>query len=484
MTFAVVASLTLSACSLGPDYAHPQGLEDTYSVHGSPDASAPLIEPDTPWWSRFSDPVLTSLIHRALHSNLDLEASRLRIEQSRSALQIADAERLPQLDASAGYQRRRSSENGLSDPSEQDGKSAFGFWEGGVKMSWELDLWGRVRRQREAARADADQALFDASGVRLALLAETAQTYIRLRGAQTMLLITQDNLSLARRGLALSRIRESDGVSTRLDVAEAAAQVASFEARLPLLEQRGERLTNALAYLLAEAPGALRDELGEPSATPHLETDVPPSLPSQLAQRRPDILRAEAALHAATARIGVARADFYPRIALSGDLGLQSMQLDEFNWNARTFGIGPQVSLPLFDGGRLRGQLQLTEARQQEAALDYRRIVLRAWHEVDNALAGYRHAQRRRDSLEEAVEQNRIAARIAQQQYAEGAVDYLNVLSVQNALLASQEALAESTSEASLALVDLYKAVGGGWANEAGTRPIHSFLLGSLEKQP
>jgi len=281
---------------------------------------------------------------------------------------------------------------------------------------------------------------------------------------QNTRLVTEQNLGVARHSLKLSQLRLADGVATDLDVAEAAAQVAAIESRLPALEQRQWQLINALSLLMGEAPQALAAQLSTDAPVPQTPRQVAIGLPSQLAERRPDIRQAEARLHAATASIGVAKGDFYPRITLSGNIGSQAMQLSDFgSWGSRSFGIGPQFSLPLFDGGRLRGVLQLREAQQQEAAIAYQQTVLRAWHEIDDQLTAYNASQLRRDSLAEAVRQNRIALDTAQQQYVEGVVDFVTVLTVQGALLATQEQWVESSTGVSLAAVGLYKALGGGW---------------------
>ncbi len=276
--------------------------------------------------------------------------------------------------------------------------------------------------------------------------------------------VTEQNLDVARHSLKLSQLRLADGAATDLDVAEAAAQVAAIESRLPGLEQRQAQLINALSLLMGEPPNALAAELSTDAPVPQTPRQVAIGLPSQLAERRPDIREAEARLHAATASIGVAKGDFYPRITLSGNVGSQAMQLSDFgSWGSRAFSIGPQFSLPLFDGGRLRGVLNLREAQQQEAAIGYQQTVLRAWHEIDDQLSADYASQLRRDSLAEAVRQNQIALQTAQRQYVEGVVDFVNVLTVQSALLATQEQWVESSAGVSLAAVGLYKALGGGW---------------------
>ncbi|PXX76720.1 efflux transporter, outer membrane factor (OMF) lipoprotein, NodT family [Pseudomonas sp. LAMO17WK12:I10] len=458
--------LSLAACTVGPDFRRPEGPR--VEAWATPQKAAPSQVVSSPlderWWEVFNDPQLSALSRRVLTDNLDLQLATSRLQQSRAARQVVTAERYPTSSASGGYARKRNSGEGLNDPSGHEGKSAFNLWDAGFSASWELDFWGRVRRETEAADATLEVAENDRRGVLLAVLAETAQDYIQLRGVQSTRAVTEQNLDVARHSLKLSQLRLADGVATDLDVAEAAAQVATIESQLPALQQRQAQLINALSLLMGEPPQALHAQLAADAPVPKTPRQVAIGLPSQLAERRPDIRQAEARLHAATASIGVAKGDFYPRITLSGNFGSQAMQLSDFgSWGSRQFGIGPQFSLPLFDGGRLRGMLHLREAQQQEAAVAYQQTVLRAWHEIDDQLTRYNSSQLRRDSLAEAVRQNQIALRTAQQQYVEGVVDFVNVLTVQGALLATQEQLVESSTGVSLAMVGLYKALGGGW---------------------
>ncbi|MGC5703835.1 efflux transporter outer membrane subunit [Pseudomonas sp. NFXW11] len=458
--------LSLAACNVGPDFQRPQATQ--VQAWSAPQQAAASRAVDSAmqerWWEQFNDPQLTALSRRALSDNLDLQRATSRLQQSRAARQVITAAQYPSTAANGGYARKRNSAEGLNDPSGNQGKSPFNLWEAGFSASWELDLWGRVRREAEAADANLEVAENDRRAVLLSVLAELAQDYIQLRGVQSTRAVTEQNLEVARHSLKLSQLRLADGVATDLDVAEAAAQVASIEAQLPELHQRQGQLINALSLLLGAPPQALHEELASDGPVPQTPVQVAIGLPSQLAERRPDIRQAEARLHAATATIGVAKGDFYPRITLSGNVGAQALQLADFgSWSSRQFGIGPQFSLPLFDGGRLRGVLQLREAQQQEAALAYQQTVLRAWHEIDDQLTRYNASQLRRDSLAEAVRQNQIALRTAQQQYVEGVVDFVNVLTVQGALLTSQEQWVESSAGVSLAMVGLYKALGGGW---------------------
>lgn len=466
LTLCALLVMSLSACTVGPDFKKPEAQQVPEWL--KPSNAAPSQATDEAmnerWWEVFNDPKLSALSQRALTDNLDLKLASSRLEQSRAVRQVVTADRYPTTAATGSYARKRNSGEVLNDPSGNNGNSAFNLWDAGFSASWELDFWGRVRRETEAADATLEVAENDRRGVLLSVLAETAQDYIQLRGVQNTRAVTEQNLEVARHSLKLSQLRLADGVATDLDVAEAAAQVAAIESRLPALEQRQAQLINALSLLMGEPPQALTAELSTDAPVPQTPRQVAIGLPSQLAERRPDIRQAEARLHAATASIGVAKGDFYPRITLSGNVGSQAMQLSDFgSWGSRTFGIGPQFNLPLFDGGRLRGVLNLREAQQQEAAIAYQQTVLRAWHEIDDQLSAYSASQLRRDSLAEAVRQNRIALQTAQRQYVAGVVDFVNVLTVQGALLATQEQWVESSTGVSLAAVGLYKALGGGW---------------------
>ncbi|MGE8065429.1 efflux transporter outer membrane subunit [Pseudomonas sp. NPDC089569] len=465
ITSALLA-LSLSACTVGPDFHKPEAVQVTQWSKPSNAAASRAVDETIGerWWEMFNDPKLSALSQRALTDNLDLKLAGSRLQQSRAVRQVVTADRYPTTAATGGYARKRNSGEGLLDPSGNNGQSTFNLWDAGFSAAWELDLWGRVRRETEAADATLEVAENDRRGVLISVLAETAQDYIQLRGVQNTRAVTEQNLEVARHSLELSQLRLADGVATDLDVAEAAAQVAAIESRLPALQQRQSQLINALSLLMGEPPQALAVELSTDAPVPQTPHQVAIGLPSQLAERRPDIRQAEARLHAATASIGVAKGDFYPRITLSGNVGSQALQLGDFgSWGSRTFGIGPQFSLPLFDGGRLRGVLNLREAQQQEAAIAYQQTVLRAWHEIDDQLSAYNASQLRRDSLAEAVRQNRIALQTAQRQYVEGVVDFVNVLTVQGALLATQEQWVESSTGVSLAAVGLFKALGGGW---------------------
>ncbi|WP_137172209.1 efflux transporter outer membrane subunit [Massilia sp. HP4] len=471
----VAAGALLAGCSAGPDFVRPADALQAAALQAREDHAdpAPVSSEAVPadWWRLLDDQVLASLQARAQAGNLDLQAATLRIEQGRAQLGIAAAQLLPSVGVGASHAREGLSEHGkfaaLGAPT-----SPSDFWQLAFDASWEIDLWGRARRAREGAAAALQASSHDREAVRVALAAEVARTYLQLRGTQAQLDIARDNQALAERLLRLADNRERHGVATRFDSAAARAQLATVNSTIPDLVARRNTLLNALAQLLGEAPRALDASLRAAMPLPTMPASLPVGLPSELARRRPDILRAEARLHAATAAIGAAKADFYPRVGLRGRFGLEAFDSGDLaGWDARFFSAGPTVYLPLFEGGRLTQRLALSEAGQKEAALAYRQTVLRAWHEVDDALDALAAQRGRHAALETAVEQDRQALHAAERAYQEGAADYLGVLTAQRQLLASQTSLNASATNATLTLVNLYKALGGGWTPDAGTTP-------------
>ncbi len=455
----VLACASLGACSVGPDFEKPQA---PLPAQWPQQTQAAAI--DSQWWQALGDPQLTSLVERAAKANLDVRVASNRLDQSRSMRQVSAAAQAPSVGLGASYQRERNSAVSLLDASNLSGQAPFELWNTAADASWEVDLWGHVRRAVEAADAEVDLSQAQRNGVLLSISAETASDYLKLRGVQTQLQVARQNLEIAKRSRDLTQTRLENGVTTHLDTANSAAQVASIEALLPMLQADQDRLINALSYLLGEAPGALANELNTPKAIPAPTASVPLGLPSELAQRRPDIQASEAALHRATAAIGVAKADFYPRISLGASFGFQALDGSNFGaWNSRQWSYGPSLYLPIFQGGRLTGTLQLREHQQQEAALNYQKTVLGAWHEVDNALTDYRAEQQHHAALAEAVRQNDMALSVAQERYRQGAIDFINVLNVQRIRLQNQSALVNSTTQVALDRVQLYRALGGGW---------------------
>ncbi len=477
--------LVLSACSvLGPDFTAPEATTPAaFALTGKTDGrSVPVAEKiDPKWWRLFNDPVLTSLEERLTEGNFDLRTASLRLVQARAQLGFVSAAGLPTLGVSGSANEVLTSARGpfmlpSRSTSQPPGPQQFHatpdsklfkpheVYQAGFDAGWEIDLWGRVARTIESSAAQLEATAEARREIEVTASAELARDYILLRGTQRKTAITRENLGIAGRSLALTRDRAAGGVTTDLDVANAAAIVETIAAQLPALEQQQAALANAIALLLGAQPRALEVELAAPRALPPPPPLVPVGLPSDLARRRPDIRRAEATLHAATANIGVATADFYPRVMLTGSAGMQSLNLHQL-LDSRAFflNIGPSISMPIFDGGRVQRTVELREAQQQEAALLWQRSVLGALHEVDNALTDFDAEQRRRDRLLAADRENRRALALAAARYQQGVTDFLQVLIAQRNLLAAEQDLSDSLTAISGNMVQLYKALGGGW---------------------
>jgi NodT family efflux transporter outer membrane factor (OMF) lipoprotein len=488
--------LLLGGCTtLGPNFSAPGwGGPGSWFGGGRPRAPVSVtveapIDPN--WWTLFNDQTLTTLEQRVANENFDVAIAASRIEESRAQYDIAAAAFIPGINGNASYARQKASNVGTfanaPNPLGASGASganpgalrssqlrAFDVYQVGLDASWELDLWGKIRRSVEAAGATTEASEEVRRGVLLTSLAEVARDYITLRGVQTQLRIARDNVKIEQDTLKLTQQRAAGGVTTTLDVANAQAQLSTTLAVIPSLEQQEAQLINALSLLLGMPPNGLRAELLTPRTVPPVPPLVPVGLPSELARRRPDVREAEARLHAATATIGVARAAFYPSVTLSGSVGLQAIQFAPlFGFNARQYAFGPGLTVPIFENGQLKATLHLTEAQQKEAALTYQQTVLRALHEVDNALTAYRSEQARRQQLIDAVTQNRQALDLAKARYAQGVTDFLTVLDTQRTLLVNELQLSDSTTTVSNNLVVLYKALGGGWEADLpdGTKP-------------
>ena len=515
-----LSCLLLGGCTLGPDFHSPSPWSPASWFRGEPPkptlASLPVAEPvDPEWWKVFNDPVLTGLERRVATSNLDVQAATFRLAQSRAQRRVTGADQFATLNGNASYTRERISPNGVaalfgggassgsgsgsggggnSSGSPATGNNgsgtgtqtssnglggrqggipasglgtaipAFDLFQGGFDASWELDLWGRVRREVEAADAAIDASVEARRQLLVTSLSELARDYVQLRGTQDQLSIARRNLASAEDSARITKERAAGGLSTDLDVANALAQVESTSATIPQLEQQEQQGINAISLLLGAPPGSLSAELSPAKPVPPAPPQVPVGLPSELVRRRPDVRQSEAQLHSATANIGVAEAAFFPTITLSGSVALQATQLKTWgNIASGTYGLGPSLTLPIFEGGRLRGQLALNRAAEREAAVNYQRTVLGAFHDVDNALIAYRAEQRRRERLAAQVEQARRALGLARQQYRSGITAFLDVLTAQRTVLSAEQQLADSTTTIDTNLVQLYKALGGGW---------------------
>src|SRR6201996_1340563 len=493
MVTAMLGAVALSGCTVGPDFKQPGWASPSSWFAGPKEVvrqppSIPVAEPiDVDWWTLFHDPELTGLERRVAAENLDVKTAGIRLSESRAQLGVARSALFPSLTGNASYTRQQASNNGLfavipSAAGATGASGAFGnstggiqgtsikpfdLYQGGFDASWEVDLWGGVARSVESSTASSEAAREATRSALLSSLAEVARDYIALRGIQAQLEIARENVRTAQQSLDLTQQRAAGGVTTDLDVANASAQLRTTLAQIPSLEQQEAQAINALSLLLGQPPNALRTELASAKPIPPVPPRVPVGVPSELARRRPDIRQAEAQLHAATADIGVAQANFYPSLNLTGSLGLQSLQFHNlFDINSKQYAVGPGLTIPIFQGGQLRSTLQLREAQQQEAAVNFQKTVLQAWHDLDNPAHPHQGEKTRRAELIQSVADNRRALTLAQSRYQQGVADFLTVLDAERSLLAAQQQLADSTTTVSSNLVALYKALGGGWQTD------------------
>jgi outer membrane protein, multidrug efflux system len=461
----VISTLLLSGCAVGPNYKRPQvAVPRQWTVAAARGTSAKPIEKEE-WWSSFQDAELSSLIERAAKQNLDLKLALERVEEARAARGIARSAYFPSIDASASATRNRQRVIAPVVPgSVKIVPAEYNNFQGGLGASWELDVFGGIRRGVQAASADVAAAEENGRDVRVILLGDVGRVYAQLRGFQRRLEIANKNIKTQQDTLDLTRARAKAGLATELDVSRAAAQLESTKAVVPTLLGGIDVSIHRLSVLLGEEPGALKSELENASPIPAAGPDVEVGLPSDLLERRPDIRRSEAQLAAATARIGEAKADLFPRFVLTGAAGRQASQLHDITLGAGNFfSVGPGISLPLFTGGRIRSNIAVQNAREREALVSYQSSVLNALEEVQDALVNYAQEQERRDRLNEAAQQSQVAVDLATEQYKAGLTDFLSVLDAQRELYADEDQAVQSQTSVTTDVIALYRALGGGW---------------------
>jgi NodT family efflux transporter outer membrane factor (OMF) lipoprotein len=442
--------LALAACSVGPNYRPPAAgalsVPDAYYAREAQAAPAELAR----WWERFDDPLLTRLIGEASAGNLDLAQAAARLVQARESLVQARAGLVPTVGASAGAGR---------DFGPGNDRTSFSL---GADAAWEIDLFGRIRRGIEAAGADAEGVYYDREALRVAITAEVATNYVQARLAQERLALARDTLAIADDNLQIAQWRVQAGLVSSLDSEQARASRAQTAASIPGLENAFTSATYRLAVLTGRAPGALTAELGAVKPIPRGPAEIATGIPADALRQRPDVRASERSLAAATARIGVAQAQLYPALRLSGNIGTSAFSLGGL-FNAITGGIFSGLSQTLFDGGRLRSQVRSQRAAADGALAAYRQSVLTALEDVENALLALRSARERQAQFAIALEASNNSALLARIQYRSGLTDFQQLLEAERSLLSARDGLANSRGDEALALVQLYRALGGGW---------------------
>ena len=516
----IVLASGVAGCALGPEYVSPLPpiVESKTFLDNGAKTKTPLkllagtspAQPDALWWKAFHDPILTRLEARVAEQNLDVQTATLRLQESRAQLGTAAAAALPTVNGANSIYREQFSQNGiislipssvLGGSSSNNGASSgsgggsgsngngqqslgrpFESYTAGFDASWELDLWGRVRRNIEASQAMVDASAEGRRSTLVSVLAELARDYVQLRGIQEQLRIDQANVKVNQDLLNIVQQRAKGGLVTGLDVASASQQVEGIKANIPQLQQQEIQAVNAIGLLLAEPPLTLSAELVPAKAIPPIPPKVPVGVPSDLIIRRPDIRQADANLHAAVAEIGVAEAEFFPTVTITGSPQFNALDPGKvFRGSSLQYmNVGPSITIPIFDGGRLKSNLVLTQARQQEAAIAYQKAVLQAWHDVVNALAALKGDEGRRAFLQRQVADARRGLELARSRYTQGVDTFTTVLQNSQNVLGAEVNLSQATANISTDFVALYKALGGGWEITFPDKPIAPLPLADV----
>jgi NodT family efflux transporter outer membrane factor (OMF) lipoprotein len=461
----------LAACAVGPHYQPP--VAATPPAYAEPAASGSSADMSA-WWGAFGDPELDRLVERALAGNLDIQAAASRIREARAQETIAGARALPQVQADANAARNHISKNAIPVPPGTGGAdgglfgipgSSFDQFKLGFDASWELDLFGGARHGVEAAQARTQAQQWSARDLDVSLSAEVARAYFQLRSLQAREAIAAQDLARQAKTEQIVRSRAEAGFTSHLEVDQQGALTGQAAAALAPFKAEESEQVHALGVLLGQPPEALIAELAPAADVPPQPAPPPPGLPSELLLRRPDIRAAERRAAAATADIGVATADLYPHISLTASPSLVSSSLSNLmDWSSRNYSFGAGITWPLFEGGRLKAQLAQANERQVQAVIDYRKTVLGALKDVEDALARLDADRIERGRLDAALTRARAARAIALDQFQGGTTTYNGVLSADQALHTTEDRLAQARAAEAQDLIALYKALGGGWS--------------------
>jgi outer membrane protein, multidrug efflux system len=458
-----LAVVVVAGCTVGPDYVPPENsLRARWHSELRDGLTAKPIDPNTlaSWWTKLGDPELSSLIERAVAGNLDMATARSRIRESRARRSVARGALFPTLNAAGSATSSRTDINTGADTRSRAYSSSF-------DASWELDVFGGIRRSVEAADADLEASEENLRDVLVSLLAETALNYVEVRTFQARLAAAESSLATQDGAYELTLWRSQAGLEDELAVHQARYNLENTRSQIPTLRTGLQEAMNRLAVLLGETPGDLHKELEKPQAIPVPPAEVAVGVPADVVRRRPDVRRAERELAAQTARVGVATANLYPQLTLNGSVGIETLSLrDPSSPRTQTISGGPRLSWALFDP-TVRPNIEVQSALQEQALIQYRAAVLGSLEEVEDALVAYAQEQQRRDNLQQATEAAQAAAKLAQDKYKAGLTDFNNVLDAERSLLSFQDQLAQSNGTVTSNLIRLYKALGGGWTSIA-----------------
>ena len=458
----VLAAAFLSSCEVGPNYSRPS-VPAPPQFRGGQSASQSKSLADTKWFDLFKDDALTNLVNDAIQNNLDLQIAAQRVLEARAQMGQIQAARFPNVDATGGFDAQRGSLIGANRFLPPGFTLDASYTQAGFSLGWELDLWGRVRRLNEAARAQYFASEEARRGVLTTLVADVTSQYLQLRELDLELAIATQNRDAGRDSLRLTTLRKNRGAATGLDVHQAEQFLYTATSQIAATERLIAQTENALSLLLGHAPGEIaRGKTLEQLTVP---PDVPAGLPSALLERRPDIRQAEQQLIAANAQIGVAKAQYFPQITLTGFLGAQSRALSNlFTGPARDWaGSTPGFDLPVFNAGRVRSGVRLAQAQQHEALVNYVKTIETSFREVSDSLIGYSKVREQRTQEELLVKALQETDRLSRLRYQGGLDSYLQVLDAERNLFQGQLVLAQLREQEFLSVIGLYRALGGGW---------------------
>jgi multidrug efflux system outer membrane protein len=467
---AILAHALLSGCKVGPDYTPPEAeMPDAWHQELTKGLAVGEANLQT-WWTLLGDPVLDTLVQRAAQGNLDLQTAFARIVGARAALGVASGEKYPVIDAGGTAERFRFTEETTPFlPRGQNSKD--NFFQTGLDASWEIDIFGRIRRSVESADATLEASVEAYRDVLVLLYADVAINYVEARALQERIRLAQANIEAQRATLQLVQDRFNAQLVGELDIRQAELNLANTESALPTLRILLTQTIHRLGVLLGERPSALHPTLSDRVPIPGTPPDIAVGLPADLLRQRPDIRQAERQLAAQTALIGVATADLYPRFSISGTLALESNQIGNLYdaSSSYAFGIGPSFRWNLFSGGRVRGNIRVEDARTEQALVAYEQTLLLALEDVENAMVAYVQEIDRRDVLTRSVDAAAKSVELVQTRYREGLTDFQNVLDTQRSLFQQQDQRAASQGQVTQNVIRIYKALGGGWSIEEET---------------
>jgi multidrug efflux system outer membrane protein len=453
--------------------AHWDGIDEVAKPTANEEPKTDLAD----WWKSLDDPLLDSLIDEALAANLDEKIALSRIREERAYLVISQAGLYPTLDLAGSYSRQRVSANTPFGSFPQLFPRESNYYEVGFDASWELDVFGGIRRGMQAAEAELAASVENERDTRVTLLAEVAREYVAVRALERRIHIAKSSLQDQSDSLRLTQERFQMGYAPELDVFQARSLVATTQAQVPELEDELAQTMHRLGVLLGHEPDALKAELSDVAPIPGsadpdaIAMRIPAGLPSDLLRRRPDIRGAEREIAAATARVGVATADLFPKFSITGNGGLESISTsDLFSTPSRIWTVGPSMTWPIFEAGRIRANIAAQNAREQQSFYTYRKTVLTALEEVEDALVAYAKERTRHEALVTSAKAFAQSEVLARERYEEGYSSYLDVLEAQRSLYTAQDAVAQSEQQLVDDLIALYKALGGGWQTAADPR--------------